>query len=149
MSWQCQDTWTNNFKNLKLDATIYLQRRIGKRGTMSSSIRLTDANKWILFFILTPVLSVSFTSFILSTGQTAVAQESPEGQGQGQDTAAGTPPEELVIRRVEIWGLFYRLMIVAFVVGAVVQGTIIYISWRFRESNKKNWPRESLEGTRR
>jgi heme/copper-type cytochrome/quinol oxidase subunit 2 len=116
---------------------------------MSSSNRLVDANRWLLIIILTPVLSLSFTSFILSTGQTAVAQESPAGQEQGQETAAGTPPEELVIRRVEIWGLFYRLMIVAFVVGAVVQGTIIYISWRFRESNKKNWPRESLEGTHR
>ena len=116
---------------------------------MSSSIRLTDANRWLLIMILAPVLSVSFTSFILYAGQTAVAQESPEGQGQGQDSAGGSAPEELVVRRVEIWGLFYRLMIVAFVVGAVVQGTIIYVSWRFRESNKKNWPRESLEGTHR
>ena len=116
---------------------------------MSSSIRLTDANKWLLIMILAPVLSVSFTSFILNAGQTAVAQESPEGQGQGQDSAGGSAPEELVVRRVEIWGLFYRLMIVAFVVGAVVQGTIIYVSWRFRESNKKNWPRESWEGTHR
>jgi hypothetical protein len=32
MSWEYQDTWTNNFKSLKLDATIYLQRRISKRG---------------------------------------------------------------------------------------------------------------------
>jgi hypothetical protein len=122
---------------------------------MSSSIKLTDANRWLLIIILTPVLSVSFTSFILGVGQTAVAQESPEGQGQGQgqgqeqDSAGGTPTEELVIRRVEIWGLFYRLMVVAFVVGAVVQGTIIYISWRFRESNKKNQPREPLEGMHR
>jgi heme/copper-type cytochrome/quinol oxidase subunit 2 len=46
--------------------------------------------------------------------------------------------EELMIRRVEIWALFYRLMIVAFIVGAVVQGTIIYVCWRFRESHKKN-----------
>ena len=116
---------------------------------MSSSIKLTNANRWLLIIILTPVLSVSFTSFILSVGQTAVAQESPEGQGQGQDSAGGSAPQELVIRRVEIWGLFYRLMVVAFVVGAVVQGTIIYISWRFRESNKKNWPRESWEGMHR
>jgi hypothetical protein len=120
---------------------------------MSSSIKLTDADRWLLIIILTPVLSVSFTSFILGVGQTAVAQESPEGQGQGQgqeqDSAGGTPTEELVIRRVEIWGLFYRLMVVAFVVGAVVQGTIIYISWRFRESNKKNQPREPLEGMHR
>ena len=116
---------------------------------MNSSIRLTDANRWLLIMILAPVLSVSFTSLIINAGQTAVAQESPEGQGQGQDSAGGSAPEELVIRRVEIWGLFYRLMIVAFTVGAVVQGVIIYVSWRFRESNKKNWPRESLEGTHR
>ena len=92
-------------------------------------------------------MSVSFTSFIFSVAQTAVAQESAEEQEQG--SAGGSAPEEIVIRRVEIWGLFYRLMVVAFVVGAVVQGTIIYISWRFRESNKKNQPREPWEGMHR
>lgn len=106
---------------------------------MSSSIKLTNANKWLLIIIFAPVLSVSFTSFIFSFAQTAVAQES----------AGVTPPEEPVIRRVEIWGLFYRLMVIAFVVGAVVQGTIIYICLRFRESNKKNQPREPLEGMHR
>jgi len=54
--------------------------------------------------------------------------------------------EEYVVRRVEIWGLFYRLMVVAFVVGAVVQGSIVYVCWRFRESNPKNRPREPYEG---
>jgi len=44
---------------------------------------------------------------------------------------------EAVIRRVEIWGLFYRMMVAAFIVGAVVQGVLIYIAWRFRESNKR------------
>ncbi len=42
-----------------------------------------------------------------------------------------------VLRRVEIWALFYRLMIAAFMVGAAVHGFFIYISWRFRESNKR------------
>ncbi len=42
-----------------------------------------------------------------------------------------------VIRRVEIWALFYRLMIAAFMVGVAVQGFFIYITWRFRESNKR------------
>jgi len=54
--------------------------------------------------------------------------------------------EQYVIRRVEIWGLFYRLMVAAFVVGAVVQGSIVYVCWRFRESNPKNRIREPLEG---
>ena len=44
---------------------------------------------------------------------------------------------EIVIRRVEIWGLFYRMMVAAFIVGAVVQGLNVYISWRFRESNPR------------
>ena len=114
---------------------------------MSSSIKLTNATKWSLIIIFAPVLSVSFTSIIFSVAQTAVAQES--GEGQGEESAGGSAPEEIVIRRVEIWGLFYRLMVVAFVVGAVVQGTIIYISWRFRESNKKNQPREPWEGMHR
>ena len=44
---------------------------------------------------------------------------------------------EPVIRRVEIWGLFYRMMVAAFVVGAVVQGLNVYICWRFRESHPR------------
>ena len=40
--------------------------------------------------------------------------------------------------RIEIWALFYRLMVVAFVIGAVVMGTITYVVWRFRESHPKN-----------
>jgi hypothetical protein len=114
---------------------------------MSSSIKLTSATKWLLIMIFAPVLSVSFTSFIFNLAQTAVAQESEEGQGE--EPAGGSAPEEIVIRRVEIWGLFYRLMVIAFVVGAVVNGTIIYISLRFRESNKKNQPWEPWEGMHR
>ena len=113
---------------------------------MSSSIKLTNATKWSLIIIFAPVLSVSFTSFIFNLEQTAVAQESEE---QEQVATEGSASEEAVFRRVEIWGLFYRLMVVAFVVGAVVQGTIIYIVWRFRESNKKNQPREPWEGMHR
>ncbi len=69
--------------------------------------------------------------FFLSLAQYALAQESAE---------------KYVVRRVEIWATFYKLMVIAFVVGAVVQGCIVYIIWRFRESNKKNLPRGSLEG---
>ena len=111
---------------------------------MSSSIKLTNATKWLLIIIFAPVLSVSFTSFIFSFAQTAVAQESEE-----QVPTEGSASEEAVFRRVEIWGLFYRLMVIAFTVGAVVQGVIIWICWRFRESNKKNQPREPWEGMHR
>jgi heme/copper-type cytochrome/quinol oxidase subunit 2 len=46
--------------------------------------------------------------------------------------------ERYLSARVEIWALFYRLMVVAFVIGAVVMGTMTYVVWRFRESNPKN-----------
>jgi heme/copper-type cytochrome/quinol oxidase subunit 2 len=70
------------------------------------------------------------TISLLSLAEYALAQESAENY---------------VIRRVEIWRTFYRLMIIAFVVGAVVQGTIVYIIWRYRESNKKNQPKGTME----
>jgi heme/copper-type cytochrome/quinol oxidase subunit 2 len=80
-----------------------------------------------LLLALAPLVII----FFLSLAQYALAQE---------------PAEKYVVRRVEIWGTFYRLMVIAFVVGAVVQGCIVYIIWRFRESNKKNLPRGSIEG---
>lgn len=46
--------------------------------------------------------------------------------------------ERYLSARVEIWSLFYRQMVVAFVIGAVVMGTITYVVWRFRESHPKN-----------
>ena len=82
------------------------------------------SNIWLLFLLLSPLVIVVLSSF-----DTVFAQES----------------EEYVVRRVEIWALFYRLMVAAFVVGAVVQGSIVYVIWRFRESHKKNKVRE-IEG---
>jgi heme/copper-type cytochrome/quinol oxidase subunit 2 len=46
--------------------------------------------------------------------------------------------ERYLSARIEIWSLFYRLMVVAFVIGAVVMGTLTYVIWRFRESHPKN-----------
>ena len=54
--------------------------------------------------------------------------------------AAGDEPGEYVDRRVLIWNLFFRMMTVAFTVGAVVSGTIIWLVIRFRESNPKAKP---------
>jgi heme/copper-type cytochrome/quinol oxidase subunit 2 len=74
-------------------------------------------SKILIFFILGSMAAIGFQSVF----QIVYAQEGGE----------------TVIRRVEIWALFYRLMIAAFMVGAVVQGVFIYICWRFRESNKR------------
>lgn len=84
----------------------------------------------ILFLPLFSLLVISYLSFNFAFAQGA------------------TDAEEVILRRVEIWGLFYRLMVAAFVVGAVVQGSIVYVCWRFSESNPKNRLREPLEGAR-
>ena len=60
--------------------------------------------------------------------------------------AAGDAPGEYIDRRVLIWNLFFKMMTVAFVVGAVVSGTIIWQCWRFRESHPKAKP-TPYEGT--
>ena len=60
--------------------------------------------------------------------------------------AQGDEPGEYMDRRVEIWNLFFRMMTVAFVIGAVVSGTMIWQVLRFRESNPKAKPTK-YEGT--
>lgn len=60
--------------------------------------------------------------------------------------AAGDEPGEYLDRRVLIWNLFFKMMTVAFTVGAVVSGTIIWQIWRFRESHPKAKP-TPYEGT--
>jgi len=49
-------------------------------------------------------------------------------------------PGEYLDRRVVIWNLFFRMMVVAFTIGAVVSGTLIWLCIRFRESNPKAKP---------
>jgi heme/copper-type cytochrome/quinol oxidase subunit 2 len=89
------------------------------------------SQSWILIIVaLAPLIVISILSFAV-------------GQAFGQES------QQILNRRVEIWALFYRGMIAAFVVGAVVQGSIIYVAWRFREGNKKNQPREPMEGVDR
>jgi len=60
--------------------------------------------------------------------------------------AAGDEPGKYLERRVVIWNLFFRMMTVAFTVGAVVAGTMIWQVWRFRESHPKAKP-TPYEGT--
>ena len=75
---------------------------------------------WILLAFL-PLFSILYVSFV--------------GQVFAQET---TPGEGYIYRNVEIWGLFFKLMVAAFIVGAIVQGVILYICFRYRESHKKN-----------
>ncbi len=45
---------------------------------------------------------------------------------------------QYVDRNVLAWSLFYELMTAAFIVGAIVQGTIVFIIFRFREKKVKS-----------
>ena len=78
-----------------------------------------------LFVALVSLIALSITDIVQVFAQEATGQ--------------------YVSARVEIWALFYRLMVIAFVIGAIVMGVIGYIVWRFRESNPKNIPREPQE----
>ena len=59
---------------------------------------------------------------------------------------AESGPEEYINRRVVVWNLFFKMMTIAFTVGAVVSGTLIWVIWRFRESHPKAKPTK-YEGT--
>jgi heme/copper-type cytochrome/quinol oxidase subunit 2 len=90
-----------------------------------------SSRSWsLILVVLAPLVVVSILSIVV-------------GQAFGQES------QQIISRRVEIWALFYRGMVAAFVVGAVVQGSIVYVWWRFREGNKKNQPRESMESAYR
>ena len=78
------------------------------------------ASSLALILIVVPVAMLALLGFDFSA---AFAQETTE---------------RYLSARVEIWALFYRLMVVAFVIGAVVMGTTTYVVWRFRESHPKN-----------
>ena len=98
---------------------------------------LSRSNLGLLLFVVFPLVAVFILSLVVVP---AFAQGSSSSQAQ----------QQYLNRRVEIWALFYRGMIAAFVVGAVVQGSIIYVGWRFREGHKKNIiPRRPEEGTYR
>lgn len=97
---------------------------------------LPRSNLGLVLAVISPLIAIFILSLVIAP---AFAQESSSSQVQ-----------QYLNRRVEIWALFYRGMVAAFVVGAVVQGSIIYVGWRFREGNKKNIiPREPREDTYR
>ena len=53
------------------------------------------------------------------------------------DSAFAQESDQVLNRRVEIWALFYRLMTAAFIVGAIVQGVMLFVVVRFREKKVK------------
>jgi heme/copper-type cytochrome/quinol oxidase subunit 2 len=78
-------------------------------------------------FALSLIPAILAVSFLFTQAASVFAQDAP------------------FINRVEVWGLFYRLMVIAFTVGAVLMGILAYVVFRFRESNPKNAPRDQME----
>ena len=76
---------------------------------------------------LSLIPAILAVSFLLTEAASVFAQDAP------------------FINRVEVWGLFYRLMVIAFTVGAVLMGVLAYVVFRFRESNPKNMPKDQME----
>ena len=52
--------------------------------------------------------------------------------------AQQTSAKQYLDVRAEVWNEFFRMTTAAFTVGAIVSGTMIWLVWRFRESNPKN-----------
>ena len=52
--------------------------------------------------------------------------------------AQQTSAQQYINLRAEVWNEFFRMTTAAFTVGAIVSGTMIWLVWRFRESNPKN-----------
>jgi len=80
-----------------------------------------QSKHWILLLAFLPLFTILYVSFF----EEVFAQETKSAEGY-------------INRNVEIWGLFFKLMVAAFIVGAVVQGVILYVCFRYRESHKKN-----------
>lgn len=79
---------------------------------------------WILLLVFLPLFTILYVSFF----EQVFAQQ--------EETSA--PAEEYIQRNVEVWGLFFRMMVAAFIVGAIVQGIILYVCIRYRETHPKN-----------
>lgn len=80
-----------------------------------------QSKHWILLLAFLPLFTILYVSFF----EQVFAQETRSAEGY-------------VYRNVEVWALFFKLMVAAFIVGAIVQGVILYVCFRYRESHKKN-----------
>lgn len=90
-------------------------------GNNKRELMKLQSKHWILLLALLPLFTILYVSFF----EEVFAQETKSAEGY-------------VYRNVEVWGLFFKLMVAAFIVGAVVQGVILYVCFRYRESHKKN-----------
>lgn len=97
---------------------------VRKQPSNKKGVMKLQSNYWILLAFL-PLFMILYVSYF--------------EQAFGQESSVSDPTaDSYVIRQVEVWGLFYRMMVAAFIVGAIVQGTILYVCWRYRESHKRN-----------
>jgi heme/copper-type cytochrome/quinol oxidase subunit 2 len=94
---------------------------VGFIGNNKRELMKLQSKHWILLLAFLPLFTILYVSFF----EQVFAQETKSTEGY-------------IYRNVEVWGLFFKLMVAAFIVGAIVQGVILYICFRYRESHKKN-----------
>jgi heme/copper-type cytochrome/quinol oxidase subunit 2 len=94
---------------------------VGVIGNNKRELMKLQSKRWILLLAFLPLFTILYVSFF----EEVFAQETKSAEGY-------------IYRNVEVWGLFFKLMVAAFIVGAVVQGVILYVCFRYRESHKKN-----------
>ena len=97
---------------------------VRKQPSNKKGVMKLQSKYWILLAFL-PLFTILYVSYF----EQVFGQESP---------VTDPTTESYIQRNVEVWGLFYRMMVAAFIVGAIVQGVILYVCWRYRESHKKN-----------
>jgi heme/copper-type cytochrome/quinol oxidase subunit 2 len=90
-------------------------------GNNKRELMKLQSKHWILLLAFLPLFTILYVSFF----EEVFAQETKSAEGY-------------IYRNVEVWGLFFKLMVAAFIVGAIVQGVILYVCFRYRESHKKN-----------
>lgn len=93
--------------------------------TNKKGVMKLQSKYWILLAFL-PLFAILYVSYF------------EQVFGQEESSVSDPTADSYIIRQVEVWGLFYRMMVAAFIVGAVVQGVILYVCWRYRESHKRN-----------
>jgi heme/copper-type cytochrome/quinol oxidase subunit 2 len=94
---------------------------VGVIGNNKRELMKLQSKHWILLLAFLPLFTILYVSFF----EQVFAQETRSAEGY-------------IYRNVEVWGLFFKLMVAAFIVGAIVQGVILYVCFRYRESHKKN-----------
>ncbi len=99
-------------------------------GVLASSM---DKSTSLIMF----TISILALSIITVQSFAQIPQEKQECIIDGCNLGSPVGEPKHFNRSEYVWNLFYKMMTAAFIVGAVVQGTLIYVVFKFREKKVK------------